>query len=253
MEIYFLQKLRTPNRNHCPSYEEVIWGKTVLLNSRESFCVISVLSKMLTFIFKINKTSSLLMDWWEVNGIESPSSSFSALDFYLPFSSSDYIWRLVGELISEVTLKILRSLFVNQKCFPGRCHVLHFSSQISWVMQIIKPLVLETISVEVTVVLCFLAGVADGVGGWRDYGVDPSQFSGTLMRTCERLVKEGRFVPSNPVGILTAGYCELLQNKVPLLGKTPKICQFNLGCVLHMGLLRVLESLVIVCSKSAGS
>ncbi|XP_026715777.1 protein phosphatase PTC7 homolog [Athene cunicularia] len=58
------------------------------------------------------------------------------------------------------------------------------------------------------------------VGGWRDYGVDPSQFSGTLMRTCERLVKEGRFVPSNPVGILTAGYCELLQNKVPLLGSS---------------------------------
>lgn len=62
-------------------------------------------------------------------------------------------------------------------------------------------------------------GVADGVGGWRDYGVDPSQFSGTLMRTCERLVKEGRFVPSNPVGILTTSYYELLQNKVPLLGE----------------------------------
>lgn len=39
------------------------------------------------------------------------------------------------------------------------------------------------------------------------------------MRTCERLVKEGRFVPTNPVGILTTSYCELLQNKVPLLGK----------------------------------
>ncbi|XP_061655448.1 protein phosphatase PTC7 homolog isoform X1 [Phyllopteryx taeniolatus] len=75
---------------------------------------------------------------------------------------------------------------------------------------------------------CFIArnksadvlGVADGVGGWRDYGVDPSQFSATLMRTCERLVKEGRFTPSNPVGILTSGYYELLQNKVPLLGGT---------------------------------
>lgn len=63
------------------------------------------------------------------------------------------------------------------------------------------------------------SGVADGVGGWRDYGVDPSQFSATLMRTCERLVKEGRFTPSNPVGILTTGYYELLQNKVPLLGE----------------------------------
>lgn len=66
---------------------------------------------------------------------------------------------------------------------------------------------------------CCVSGVADGVGGWRDYGVDPSQFSATLMRTCERLVKEGRFTPSNPVGILTSGYYELLQNKVPLLGE----------------------------------
>lgn len=66
--------------------------------------------------------------------------------------------------------------------------------------------------------MCFI-GVADGVGGWRDYGVDPSQFSGTLMKTCERLVKEGRFVPSNPVGVLTTSYYELLQNKVPLLGE----------------------------------
>ncbi|KAI5622603.1 protein phosphatase PTC7-like [Silurus asotus] len=63
-------------------------------------------------------------------------------------------------------------------------------------------------------------GVADGVGGWRDYGVDPSQFSETLMRTCERLVKEGRFTPSSPVGILTSAYYELLQNKVPLLGSS---------------------------------
>ncbi|XP_048468361.1 protein phosphatase PTC7 homolog [Rhincodon typus] len=72
---------------------------------------------------------------------------------------------------------------------------------------------------------CFVAahrladvlGVADGVGGWWDYGVDPSQFSTTLMQTCERLVQEGLFVPSNPVGILTASYNEMLQNKAPLL------------------------------------
>uniref|UniRef100_A0A4W5JT77 Protein phosphatase n=1 Tax=Hucho hucho TaxID=62062 RepID=A0A4W5JT77_9TELE len=68
--------------------------------------------------------------------------------------------------------------------------------------------------------MCSKSSVADGVGGWRDYGVDPSQFSATLMRTCERLVKEGRFTPSSPVGILTSGYYELLQNKVPLLGSS---------------------------------
>ena len=27
-------------------------------------------------------------------------------------------------------------------------------------------------------------GVADGVGGWRNQGVDPSLFSSTLMREC---------------------------------------------------------------------
>jgi len=102
-------------------------------------------------------------------------------------------------------------------------------------MSKIKNLVLETISVRITLVFCFLLGVADGVGGWRDYGVDPSQFSGTLMRTCERLVKEGRFVPSNPVGILTAGYCELLQNKVPLLGKRVKM--HKLCCTLSRHIL----------------
>ncbi|XP_055513427.1 protein phosphatase PTC7 homolog [Leucoraja erinacea] len=75
---------------------------------------------------------------------------------------------------------------------------------------------------------CFVAahrladviGVADGVGGWWDYGVDPSQFSTTLMKTCERLVHEGLFIPSNPVGILVASYKEMLQNKVPLLGSS---------------------------------
>ena len=83
-------------------------------------------------------------------------------------------------------------------------------------------------------------GVADGVGGWRDYGVDPSQFSATLMRTCERLVKEGRFVPSQPVGILTSGYYELLQYKVPLLGEHV----LHLAAALPEGLPSGLDQLV---------
>ncbi|KAK6476548.1 protein phosphatase PTC7-like protein [Huso huso] len=67
---------------------------------------------------------------------------------------------------------------------------------------------------------CFIArhrsadvlGVADGVGGWRDYGVDPSQFSGTLILI---LVKEQvHLSSSSPVCF------ELLQNKVPLLGSS---------------------------------
>ncbi|TRY60556.1 hypothetical protein DNTS_026971 [Danionella cerebrum] len=86
---------------------------------------------------------------------------------------------------------------------------------------------------------CFIArhrsadvlGVADGVGGWRDYGVDPSQFSGTLMRTCERLVKEGRFVPSSPVGILTTSYYELLQNKDEIKPRAEMSHRSSTACI----------------------
>lgn len=73
------------------------------------------------------------------------------------------------------------------------------------------------------------------------------------MRTCERLVKEGRFTPSNPVGILTSGYYELLQNKVPLLGQyTQRMRQ-----KVHSGLARynticVFEFLLRTGQKGAG-
>ena len=63
------------------------------------------------------------------------------------------------------------------------------------------------------------AGVADGVGGWRSYGVDPSQFPCSLMATCERMVKLGKFSPQNPVDILASSYQELLQAKEPLVGQ----------------------------------
>ncbi|VDM40875.1 unnamed protein product [Toxocara canis] len=44
---------------------------------------------------------------------------------------------------------------------------------------------------------CFIArfknthvvGVADGVGGWRRYGIDPSEFSSRLMKICSELVQ----------------------------------------------------------------
>lgn len=63
-----------------------------------------------------------------------------------------------------------------------------------------------------------LLGVADGVGGWRHYGIDPGEFSSLLMRTCERLVSMGRFTPSEPAGLLARSYYELLENKQPILG-----------------------------------
>ncbi|XP_072164491.1 protein phosphatase PTC7 homolog [Diadema setosum] len=75
---------------------------------------------------------------------------------------------------------------------------------------------------------CFVArykgfnvlGVADGVGGWRDYGIDPSQFPCQLMKMCKRMVREGRFDPQSPVAIIATSYQELLENKAPLMGSS---------------------------------
>ncbi|CAD6215854.1 GSCOCG00000670001-RA-CDS [Cotesia congregata] len=63
-------------------------------------------------------------------------------------------------------------------------------------------------------------GVADGVGGWRHYGIDPGEFSSYLMKTCERLVSLGKFVPHEPAGLLAKSYYELLENKQSILGSS---------------------------------
>jgi protein phosphatase PTC7 len=73
---------------------------------------------------------------------------------------------------------------------------------------------------------CFVArhklgdvlGVADGVGGWRTYGVDPSLFPKSLMAACERMVNSGHFTPRDPVDVLSSGYYEVQQEKAPLIG-----------------------------------
>lgn len=66
--------------------------------------------------------------------------------------------------------------------------------------------------------ICFV-GVADGVGGWRAYGIDPGEFSSYLMKTCERLVQMGQFKMSEPGDLLAKSYYELLEHKKPILGK----------------------------------
>lgn len=62
--------------------------------------------------------------------------------------------------------------------------------------------------------------VADGVGGWRNYGIDPGEFSSFLMRTCERLVTTGKFKLNDPADLLARSYSELLQSKKPILGSS---------------------------------
>lgn len=63
-----------------------------------------------------------------------------------------------------------------------------------------------------------ISGVADGVGGWRNYGIDPSAFPKSLMETCERMVREGRFNAQAPATVIAASYYEVQQMKTPLIG-----------------------------------
>lgn len=73
-------------------------------------------------------------------------------------------------------------------------------------------------------------GVADGVGGWRTYGVDPSQFPKSLMAACERMVHTGQFTPRRPVDVLSSGYHEIQQDKAPLIGIE---CRLSLATEIH--------------------
>jgi len=63
-------------------------------------------------------------------------------------------------------------------------------------------------------------GVADGVGGWRAYGVDPGLFSNNLMRNCERLVRAGFFINSHPAALLEQGFREMQENKQQIIGSS---------------------------------
>jgi len=63
-------------------------------------------------------------------------------------------------------------------------------------------------------------GVADGVGGWRAYGVDPGLFSVNLMKCCERLVLAGYFAGNQPAKLLAQGFREMQENKQPIIGSS---------------------------------
>ena len=62
--------------------------------------------------------------------------------------------------------------------------------------------------------------MADGVGGWRAYGVDPGLFSLNLMQNCERLVKAGYFVSDQPAQLLASGFREMQESKRPIIGSS---------------------------------
>lgn len=72
-------------------------------------------------------------------------------------------------------------------------------------------------------------GVADGVGGWRTYGVDPGRFSRALVRNCERLVHTGRFKPDQPELLIAQSYEDVLTSKDPVMGTLNKIIYASQG------------------------
>ena len=108
---------------------------------------------------------------------------------------------------------------------------------------------------------CFFGlGVADGVGGWRSYGVDPSQFPEQLMRCCSRIVQRGpHFDPTVPVQLIQRGYQEVLDLKIPHVGSAT-VCVVSLcrrECRLHIAHLGDAGFLVLrrgdVLARSAPS
>lgn len=62
-------------------------------------------------------------------------------------------------------------------------------------------------------------GIADGVGGWEDSGVDPSHFSQAFMYYCDAFVREAKALPL-PVSIMEAGYRGVTHEDGVLAGKS---------------------------------
>ena len=58
------------------------------------------------------------------------------------------------------------------------------------------------------------------MGGWRQYGIDPGQFSFRLMQSCERLVTSGYFASNQPARLLAQGFSEMQQCKKPVIGSS---------------------------------
>lgn len=65
-----------------------------------------------------------------------------------------------------------------------------------------------------------VAGVADGVGGWRKYGIDPSIFSSRLMKHCAEIVETGAFNPTRPDLIIAQAFMNLAEAPRPIGSST---------------------------------
>ncbi|KAH8293995.1 hypothetical protein KR054_007225, partial [Drosophila jambulina] len=68
--------------------------------------------------------------------------------------------------------------------------------------------------------LAEVLGVADGVGGWRDMGVDPGRFATELMTCCSGHAQQPGFDGKSPRELLIAGYQELKRRERPVVGSS---------------------------------
>ncbi|ORZ38074.1 phosphatase 2C-like domain-containing protein [Catenaria anguillulae PL171] len=69
-------------------------------------------------------------------------------------------------------------------------------------------------------------GVADGVGGWADLGVDPSLFAWELMRNCRAAAHGGE---ADPLRVLTRAYQQLLDERRVTAGSaTAAVLSFDM-------------------------
>lgn len=75
---------------------------------------------------------------------------------------------------------------------------------------------------EVGVVL----GIADGVGGWEDSGVDPSHFSQALMYYCAEAVRGTKAGETGPRDVLEEGFVGVTGEKGVLAGEL--LCSMEL-------------------------
>lgn len=68
--------------------------------------------------------------------------------------------------------------------------------------------------------LAEVMGVADGVGGWRDLGVDAGRFAKELMSCCSGQTQLSDFDGRSPRNMLIAGFQELSHREHPVVGSS---------------------------------
>ncbi|CAG0913003.1 unnamed protein product [Notodromas monacha] len=65
-----------------------------------------------------------------------------------------------------------------------------------------------------------IMGVADGVGGWRQQGVNPAAFSTALLRIAKRLAEAGRAPPTSPKTLLQLAFMDVRETKGDAFGSS---------------------------------